>query len=84
MRSRSDLKLILMSATLNSKLFSAYFGGCPVVKIPGFTYPVQTYFLVGVVASLLLACFRQIPTARCTQHGGLSNQEERHGEARSR
>ena len=32
---RSDLKLILMSATLNANLFSEYFGECPVVEIPG-------------------------------------------------
>ena len=38
---RPDLRLILMSATLNAPLFVNYFGGCPVVHIPGFTYPVQ-------------------------------------------
>ena len=35
------LKLILMSATMNADLFSAYFGGCPVLHIPGRTYPVE-------------------------------------------
>ena len=38
---RPDLRVILMSATLDAALFSEYFGGCPVVNIPGFTYPVQ-------------------------------------------
>ena len=32
---RPDLKIILMSATLNADLFSAYFNGCPVIDIPG-------------------------------------------------
>ena len=32
---RPDLKLILMSATLNANLFSHYFFDCPVVEIPG-------------------------------------------------
>jgi hypothetical protein len=32
---RPDLKIILMSATLNAELFSAYFNGCPVIDIPG-------------------------------------------------
>jgi ATP-dependent RNA helicase DHX36 len=32
---RKDLKLILMSATLNAELFSDYFSGCPVIDIPG-------------------------------------------------
>ena len=39
MARRKDLKLILMSATLNSDAFAAYFGGCPVVSIPGRTHP---------------------------------------------
>jgi len=32
---RPDLKVILMSATLNAQLFSDYFGGCAVLDIPG-------------------------------------------------
>lgn len=32
---RPDLKVILMSATLNADLFSSYFNYCPVVEIPG-------------------------------------------------
>lgn len=38
---RKSLKLVLMSATLNSSAFSDYFGGCPVVSIPGRAFPVQ-------------------------------------------
>lgn len=42
---RPDLRLILMSATLNAELFSSYFGGAPVIHIPGFTYPVRSHYL---------------------------------------
>jgi ATP-dependent RNA helicase DHX57 len=40
---RKDLKIILMSATLNSNLFAEYFGveTTPVVHIPGRTFPVE-------------------------------------------
>ena len=38
---RKDLKLVLMSATLNADSFSNYFGGCPVVSIPGRAHPVE-------------------------------------------
>lgn len=31
---RRDLRLILMSATLNAELFSNYFGGAPMIHIP--------------------------------------------------
>jgi hypothetical protein len=35
---RPDLRLILMSATLNAELFSSYFGGAPTIHIPVSTY----------------------------------------------
>ncbi|XP_061072655.1 ATP-dependent DNA/RNA helicase DHX36 isoform X2 [Conger conger] len=51
-RLREDLKIILMSATLNADKFSKYFGNCPMVHIPGFTYPVKEYLLEDVVEML--------------------------------
>ncbi len=38
---RPDLRLVLMSATVNEGVFSRYFNGCPVLHIPGFTHPVS-------------------------------------------
>uniref|UniRef100_A0A8D0B798 ATP-dependent DNA/RNA helicase DHX36 n=1 Tax=Salvator merianae TaxID=96440 RepID=A0A8D0B798_SALMN len=49
---REDLKVILMSATLNAEKFSEYFGNCPMIHIPGFTYPVKEYFLEDVIEKL--------------------------------
>ncbi|KAF7819932.1 DExH-box ATP-dependent RNA helicase DExH3 [Senna tora] len=46
---RPDLRLILMSATLNAELFSSYFGGAPTMHIPGFTYPVRAHFLEDIL-----------------------------------
>ncbi|XP_022134969.1 DExH-box ATP-dependent RNA helicase DExH3 [Momordica charantia] len=46
---RPDLRLILMSATLNAELFSSYFGGAPTMHIPGFTYPVRAHFLENIL-----------------------------------
>lgn len=46
---RSDLKVILMSATLNSESFSKYYNDAPHINIPGFTYPVKEYFLEDVL-----------------------------------
>jgi HrpA-like RNA helicase len=46
---RPDLKLVLMSATINADLFSSYFGGCPVMTIPGFTHPVKEYYLEDIL-----------------------------------
>lgn len=49
LRERKDLKVILMSATLNAQLFSDYFGGAPVLDIPGRTFPVEQLFLEDIL-----------------------------------
>lgn len=36
-----DLRIILMSATIDTTLFSQYFNNCPVVEVPGRAHPVQ-------------------------------------------
>ncbi|KAK9226707.1 hypothetical protein WN943_011755 [Citrus x changshan-huyou] len=46
---RPELRLVLMSATLDAELFSSYFGGATVINIPGFTYPVRTHFLEDIL-----------------------------------
>ncbi|GJJ73070.1 hypothetical protein EMPS_05428 [Entomortierella parvispora] len=38
---RPNLKLLIMSATLNVTKFSDYFDECPIYTIPGRTYPVE-------------------------------------------
>ena len=49
LKKRPDLKVILMSATLNAEQFSRYYGGCPMINIPGFTYPVEEFYLEDVL-----------------------------------
>ncbi|KAL4227796.1 negative regulation of nuclear-transcribed mRNA catabolic process [Mactra antiquata] len=41
---RSDVKVILMSATINIHLFSDYFHDAPVLKVPGRLYPIEMEF----------------------------------------
>ncbi|XP_068622480.1 3'-5' RNA helicase YTHDC2-like [Battus philenor] len=44
-----DLKLLLMSATCDTQIFSRYFNNCPVVTIPGRLHEVQRYYLEDVL-----------------------------------
>jgi ATP-dependent RNA helicase DHX29 len=44
-----SLKLVLMSATLNATEISSYFGGCPVISIPGRTHPVEEHRLEDIL-----------------------------------
>ncbi|KAM9319044.1 putative ATP-dependent RNA helicase DHX34 [Pholidichthys leucotaenia] len=41
---RPDLRLILMSATINIKLFSNYFSSAPVLQVPGRLFPIQVLY----------------------------------------
>ncbi|CAG2164792.1 unnamed protein product, partial [Oppiella nova] len=43
-RRSHDLKVILMSATINIELFSHYFGDCPVIQVPGRLYPIDVQY----------------------------------------
>ncbi|XP_070685883.1 probable ATP-dependent RNA helicase DHX34 [Pempheris klunzingeri] len=41
---RPDLRLVLMSATINIKLFSDYFSSAPVLQVPGRLFPIQVIY----------------------------------------
>ena len=52
LRHRKDLKVILMSATLDANIFMEYFGGpkcVGLVNIPGRTFPVEDFYLDDVI-----------------------------------
>ncbi|CAE6438679.1 unnamed protein product [Rhizoctonia solani] len=52
MKYRPDLKIVLMSATVDADKISAYFGGpnvCPVLMVPGRTFPVQVQYLEDAI-----------------------------------
>lgn len=44
LKSRSDFKVIVSSATINTEMFSLYFDECPIVKIEAEAYPVTLIF----------------------------------------
>ncbi len=45
--SRPDLKILVMSATLETEALSAYLGSCPVMRVPGRTFEVRVEYLGG-------------------------------------
>ncbi|CAN0878558.1 DExH-box ATP-dependent RNA helicase DExH7, chloroplastic [Linum grandiflorum] len=64
------LKVILMSATVDSNLFSSYFGHCPVLTAQGRTHPVTTYFLEDVYESVDYRLASDSPAALRHQTSG--------------
>ena len=49
LKKRPDLRIVLMSASVDAKKFSEYFEGAPVLDIPGRTFPVEVKFLEDAV-----------------------------------
>lgn len=43
-RSRTDLKLVVMSATLEAEKFQQYFLDAPLMKVPGRLHPVEVFY----------------------------------------
>jgi ATP-dependent RNA helicase DHX29 len=67
--SRTDVRLILMSATADAEHFAAYFstiGTVPCLSIPGKVYPVSSFFLEDAVAMTGYRFFSDSPYATKT------------------
>lgn len=44
MARRKDLKIVVMSATMDAEKFQKYFNNAPLLKVPGRTHPVEVFF----------------------------------------
>ncbi|XP_053610494.1 ATP-dependent DNA/RNA helicase DHX36-like [Plodia interpunctella] len=49
---RHDLKLILMSATIDADKLSAFYNNCPMMHIEGLAYPVQDIYLEDILQTI--------------------------------
>lgn len=49
MKQRPDLKVVLMSATVDAQKFSSYLNGAPIIQVPGRTFPVEAQFLEDAI-----------------------------------
>ncbi|KAM6919240.1 ATP-dependent RNA helicase DHX30 [Xenentodon cancila] len=52
LKENPDLRIVLMSATGDNQKLAEYFGGCPIVKVPGFMYPVQDRYLEDILREM--------------------------------
>lgn len=80
-RFRSDLKLLISSATLDAEKFSDFFDDAPIFQIPGRRFPVDIYYTKAPEADYLDACVISVLQIHVTQPLGdvlvfLTGQEE--------
>ncbi|KAJ1731613.1 DEAH-box ATP-dependent RNA helicase prp43 [Coemansia biformis] len=55
---RLDIKIVVMSATLDSEKFQKYFNDAPLLTVPGRTYPVEIYYTPEPEADYLEAAIK--------------------------
>lgn len=67
---RRDIKLIVTSATMNSKRFSDFFGGAPEFTIPGRTFPVDVMFSRSPVEDYVDQAVQQVLSIHVSQGQG--------------
>ncbi|KAF8781918.1 ATP-dependent RNA helicase DHX30 like protein [Argiope bruennichi] len=53
LESNKNIKILIMSASFNTFLFSQYFNNCPVIHVPGNVYPVKEYYLEKLPSDLV-------------------------------
>ncbi|CAD6197393.1 unnamed protein product [Caenorhabditis auriculariae] len=59
-RQRKDIKIVIMSATLDAGKFQNYFENCPLLSVPGRTFPVEIFFTPEPEKDYLEAAIRTV------------------------
>lgn len=67
---RPDLKLIVMSATLDAKKFQSYFHNAPLLAVPGRTFPVELYYTPEFQRDYLDSAIRTVLQIHATEDTG--------------
>ncbi len=57
---RPDLKLVIMSATLDAGKFQNYFDNAPLMNVPGRTHPVEIFYTPEPERDYLEAAIRTV------------------------
>jgi pre-mRNA-splicing factor ATP-dependent RNA helicase DHX15/PRP43 len=63
-QARKDLKVVVMSATLDASKFQKYFDGAPLLKVPGRTFPVEVFYTPEPERDYLEAAIRTVLQVR--------------------
>ncbi|SCU83952.1 LAME_0C07492g1_1 [Lachancea meyersii CBS 8951] len=67
---RPDLKIIIMSATLDAEKFQKYFMDAPLLAVPGRTFPVELYYTPEFQRDYLDSAIRTVLQIHATEDPG--------------
>ena len=68
-KQRSDLKIIIMSATLDAGKFQEYFDNAPLMTIPGRTHPVEIFYTPEPERDYLEAAIKTVVQIHMCEEG---------------
>ncbi|KAI0464190.1 DEAH-box ATP-dependent RNA helicase prp43 [Komagataella kurtzmanii] len=69
-KTRPDLKIIIMSATLDAEKFQSYFNDAPLLAVPGRTHPVEIYYTPEFQRDYLDSAIRTVLQIHATEDEG--------------
>lgn len=69
-KNRPDLKVVIMSATLDAGKFQKYFNNAPIMTVPGRTFPVQVFYTSEPERDYLEAAIRTVLQIHRTEDAG--------------
>ncbi|RKU46964.1 DEAH-box ATP-dependent RNA helicase prp43 [Coniochaeta pulveracea] len=67
---RKDLKIIIMSATLDAQKFQKYFNNAPLLAVPGRTHPVEIFYTPEAERDYVEAAVRTVLQIHATEPEG--------------
>ncbi|OQD76588.1 hypothetical protein PENDEC_c004G01327 [Penicillium decumbens] len=67
---RPDLKIIIMSATLDAQKFQRYFSNAPLLAVPGRTHPVEVFYTPEPEQDYVEAAIRTVLQIHATEDEG--------------
>lgn len=67
---RPDLKIVIMSATLDAQKFQRYFNDAPLLAVPGRTYPVEIFYTPEPERDYVEAALRTVLQIHATEPEG--------------
>mmetsp|Transcript_3416 Transcript_3416/g.4807 ORF Transcript_3416/g.4807 Transcript_3416/m.4807 type:complete len:716 (+) Transcript_3416:230-2377(+) len=72
LNNRPDLKLVVMSATLDAEKFQAYFNNAPLLRVPGRVFPVEVFYVPEPERDYVEAAIRTVVQIhRCEEPGDI-------------
>lgn len=67
LKKRSDLKILISSATMNAEKFSQFFNECPILNVPGRRFPVDIHYTLQPEGNYINAAITTVFQIHTTQ-----------------